>query len=221
VFKKIPIDTARKLLKLGAIIPADAVYLSKLPYDDFVEQIELTGRKIDFELESNCIYFSTVNVLEWVRINSCEPTNVLVDLTVAAFEHGKDKFLFYINAIKDDAETLDKMIYMLTCIIQYAHMDEFPDHIVNEELSFFLLLYLIRHGHELSMDKINNFIYPNIKKYIESDISEYFGNSTNEIKNIYVEVIRKRYYKEYAKHYDATMKNTRELLDYADANFIR
>lgn len=45
-FKILPINTVKKLMTFGATIPSKAKYLSKLPYDDFVEQIELTGEKL-------------------------------------------------------------------------------------------------------------------------------------------------------------------------------
>jgi len=131
-FAKLPIDVVKKLMSYGAVIPSEANYLSKLPYDDFIEQIELTNMKIDFELEAECIKFSTIEVLKWVRKNSCESADIITKLFLTISNYRTDeKRRFYFDEAKNDNHLTDDLI--MAIIYKRAHDFEatLNDHIIN------------------------------------------------------------------------------------------
>lgn len=164
---QMPSKTLRKLLNVGAVIPANEECLSKLSYDDFIEHIGPSGVKIDIELEKECIKYSCIDVLKWVRRHSCD--DIYPHVIRELWKISEEKIIFYINELSDPNLIDNIILGLFKWSKMYYRALLNIDHQCCEELSIF---FAIRCQDDccggairMMQNELPKFIHPNVQKY--------------------------------------------------------
>jgi hypothetical protein len=217
----LPIDTIKKLMIYGAVIPMDAINLSKLPYDEFIKQIESNNIKVDLELEKQCLKFSNIEILKWIRQNSCENIDIITKIfsDTNCILH-KNELDFYFNETQSHDYVTDNMIIAMIYRRMFNSAIVSPNYIINEELSFFIVLFfsVSIHNGKPMQETLFKLLHSNINKYIGSGVSEYFRN-IDETNLLLINTLHPAS-KTYDTFREDVFKNARTLLDYAESMFV-
>lgn len=181
---EICLDTIKKLINIGAIMPAK--YLIKLPYEDFVEQMETRYIKIDAEFEINSVLHNAcVGKLEWIREHSIEDEMIIPKILVNGSSLTGSMISFYFDKAKNNSVLADKIIMAIIYNYNFRCECKFWDHTIAEELSFFIIIFF--EIHEIPDDapvkkSLLRMIHPDTKKYAKSNAHEY--QDQTKIRNI-------------------------------------
>lgn len=182
-FCNTPIDVINILMEYGVQI--DDSLIAKMETNDLIDFVTSSGRLIDFNLEFGCLDAHIVDVspstIEWIRTNSCEPYDAIEPLVMHVCAFNMKFFPQYYEYIKHDHEVLDKAIYNMVlsrdCLGRNKSMTYIPtisDHIINDELAFFLYLYfpLTNYFSSSTIQKISHLLPTKVLHYITLSISD-------------------------------------------------
>jgi len=172
------LDTLKKMMDIGAIVPVK--HLIKLPYEDFVEQMETRCVKIDvaFEIDAvlRCV---SIDKLSWIREHSIEDDAVIPKILVKTRVYMGRNAKFYFDNAKHNSELADKVIMAILYINEFQYECDFGDHIIAEELSNFIVIFFKIHrvtDNEPIKKSLMRILHPNTDISLRADKSQKIAN---------------------------------------------
>lgn len=209
-FNLAPMDTIKKLISHGAVIPSDPIYLCKLKLEDFIRHVEINQCPINWKLEAECVKFRNIDAIMWIRKNTCEPQETIMDLIAECkFFFTNETINIYASEFIDDPVSIDNMIAILIGAGRTDLRINNRAHVCSEELSFFIVLYDVRCNFSLC-DSMLFLLHPNIKKYIRFDINKYLTGHAYDL-------WRNMIFGDRDRCHDDILKNSRMLLDHIES----
>lgn len=210
-----PMDTVHKLIDFGASIPPNPKYLCKLKFEDFVEQVELNGCPIDYDLEAKCLRYFDLEIMKWIRKNTCEPIETIMTLLARDHSFSKQKTDFYIKELIENPGLVDRLFMLLFYSSGYYIKIDKCEHVCSEELSFFIILAFKCTNLPLCVS-LSHLLCPNTKKYLTRPIQ--FREEYLKLCDDTLEL--NRHGLPFDVYCDQILKNSRILLDYAEAESV-
>jgi len=146
-----PMDILNILIEYGANVNDNLIV--KMETKDLVDYVTSSGKLIDFNLETQFLraWNTSPDTIKWIRKNSCEQYDVMESLVLFMCTHSVKLFPLYYEYIEHDHELIDKAIYSMViardCFGRNEcmnHIPTIPNHIINDELAFFLYLHFPR-----------------------------------------------------------------------------
>lgn len=216
-FNLMGMGTVKRLISCGAVIPAEPKYLCKLKLNDFIEQVAVNQYPIDYELEAQCVNFHNIDVVMWIRKNTCEPPEtIMVLITTMIRQFVTDQLInVYINEFINDPVLIDDIFVTLFYFNRTTIIINNCAHVCSEEFSFFIILYHTRHE-SLFSKSLLPFLHPNIKKYIGFNMNKYLSD---DIYNLYSETVYPVFdaVPDVESYRNRILKNSRVILDHIES----
>lgn len=210
-----PMDVVHKLINSGASIPPNPKYLCKLKFDDFVEQIELNACPINYDLEAKCLRYFDLEIMKWVRKNTCEPIETIMTLLNRITCFSNMKANFYVKELICNPKLVDSLFILLFYSSYYYLKIDKCEHVCNEELSFFIVL-AVRRTHLPLCTTLSHFLHPNTTKYLTQPIQ--FREEYLQLCENVLELHRQGL--KFDAYCDQILKNSRILLDHVESENI-
>lgn len=219
-FRHTPINILNILIEYGAIV--NDKLIAKMEKNDLIDYVTSSGRLIDFNLEIQFLeaYGASPDTINWIRKNSCEQYDAMESLVLYMCTYRVKLFPLYYEYIEHDHELIDKAIYSMVitrdCFGRNECMNHIPtisNHIINDELAFFLYLYfpLATIFSSNTIQKIFHLLPTKVIDYITLAISDNVLNCP-ETKMLYDRTANCQY-----RDLIDIMK---KILEHVDANFL-